>query len=199
MISAIILAAGESRRMGSFKQLLKYGDKTIVETVVDNLLESKVDEVVVVLGHRAEEVGAVINDRPVGKATNKDYRLGMLSSVRCGISQVSEKSDAILIALGDQPFIKSSIVDFVIDEFLSAEEGIVIPTYERRRGHPVVIDLKYRDEIMGFDDEGGLRQLMRNHPHDILHIEGLTGEILKDMDYPEDYRRELKDIEEKSC
>ena len=195
MISAIILAAGESRRMGSFKQLLSYGDKTIVETVVDNLLECKIDELVVVLGHRAEEVREVLKDYPIKIAVNDDFRLGMLSSVKCGITKVSNKSNAIIDALGDQPFIKKGIVDRVIDEFLSGDKSIVIPTYERRRGHPVIIDLKYRDEIMNLDDELGLRGLMLDHPDDILHIEMSEGEIIRDMDYPKDYQRELKDRE----
>jgi molybdenum cofactor cytidylyltransferase len=197
MLSGIVLAAGESRRMGSFKQLLRYGDKTMVEAVVDNLLGSKLDEVVVVVGHRADEVRKVIKDRPVIVAVNKDYQLGMLSSAKCGISHVSKESDAALIALADQPFIESGIVNRAIDGFLSGDKGIAIPTYEGRRGHPVIIDLKYRDEIMGLDEGVGLRQLMLNHPDDILYIEVAREEITRDLDYAEDYRRELRKVERK--
>ena len=164
----------------------------MVEAAVDNLLGSKIDEVVVVIGHRAEEVREVIKDRPVVVAMNKDYQLGMLSSVKCGISHASKESDAALIALADQPFIESGIMNRAIDEFLSGDKGIAIPTYEGRRGHPVIIDLKYRDEIMGLDENVGLRQLMLDHPDDILYIEVGRGEITRDMDYPEDYQRELK-------
>lgn len=194
MLSGIVLAAGESRRMGSFKQLLKYGDKTMVEAAVDNLLGSKLDEVVVVLGHRAEEVMEAIKGRPVVVAINKDYRLGMLSSVRCGIGHVSKESDAVLIALADQPFIDSSIINLVIGRFLSSYKSIAIPAYEGRRGHPVIIDLKYRDEIIRLDENVGLRQLMLDHPDDILQIEMPRGEITRDVDYPEDYQSELKKI-----
>ena len=103
MISALLLAAGESRRMGDFKQLLRLGDKSFVEHCVDNLLASRVGEVVVVTGHRESEVRRAIGGRRVIFAYNAEYKSGMTSSIKRGMHAVSESSNACVLALVDQP------------------------------------------------------------------------------------------------
>src|SRR5713226_1154307 len=103
MISAVLLAAGESRRMGEFKQLLPFGDKTFVEACADNLLRSHADEVIIVTGHRETEVRSAVGNRPVKFAHNIEYRSGMASSIKRGVEAVSENARACIIALVDQP------------------------------------------------------------------------------------------------
>ena len=192
MISAILLAAGESRRMGEFKQLLTYAGRTFVECCVDHLLASRADEVIVVTGHREAEVREALGARPVRVVYNKDYREGMSSSVKCGVAALAPAAKAVLVTLVDQPQIDSAIINRVIAEYETGSPLIVIPTYERRNGHPVLIDLRLRDELLSLDPTQGLRQVIHTHAAETLHIEVMTEAVLTDFDYPEDYRRLLK-------
>src|SRR4030095_9080473 len=111
MISAILLAAGESRRMGEFKQLLGIGDKSFVEHCVDNLLASRVDELIVVTGHRDWDVRAAVGARPVRFAHNGDYQSGLASSLKCGFESLSKDSQACVVALVDQPTIGADVIN----------------------------------------------------------------------------------------
>lgn len=192
MIYAIALAAGESRRMGEFKQLLPFGDKTVLQAVVDRLLASRVNGVLVVLGCRADEVRATLADRPVRFALNPHYARGMLSSVQTGVSALPPDATAALICLGDQPSVDPAVVDRVIEAHRRTGKGIVIPTSGGKRGHPALVSLRYRDEILSLSGEPGLKVLMRGHPEDTLEVEVGRPEILDDMDTPKDYQKALK-------
>jgi molybdenum cofactor cytidylyltransferase len=189
MISAMLLAAGESRRMGDFKQLLEYSGKTFVETCVDNLLLSRVDEVVVVTGHRDEDVRRAIGDRPVRFAYNAEYREGMSSSIKRGALALSPDARACLIALVDQPQISVDVINRVIEEYEKNRPLIVIPTFQGRKGHPVILDLKLREEILAMDPRQGLRQVVQAHASEILRVDVSEEAVLIDCDLPEDYRR----------
>jgi molybdenum cofactor cytidylyltransferase len=192
MISAVLLAAGESRRMGEFKQLLPFGDKTFVECCVDTLLASRVDEVIVVTGHREADVRAAVGNRHVAFAHNTDYRDGMSSSIKRGVEAVSKESRACLFALVDQPQVGADIINHVIGTYEEAGPLIVIPTYEGRNGHPIILDAKLRDEILAIDPAEGLRQVVHAHSREVVRVEISTDAVLIDFDYPEDYRRILK-------
>lgn len=193
MVSAIVLAAGESRRMGSFKQLLTLGGKTFVECVVDNLLASEAREVVVVTGHRDSDVQAALAGRQVLFAHNPQYREGMASSVKTGISALGDDAVACLIALVDQPEIDIEVFNLVIDTYRKESPLIVLPTYAGRRGHPILLDLKLKDEILEMDPRLGLRQIVNSHPDESRFVEVSTETILLDFDTPEDYRRAKND------
>jgi molybdenum cofactor cytidylyltransferase len=192
MISAILLAAGESRRMGEFKQLLTYAGRTFVECCVDHLLASRADEVIVVTGHREADVRYALGARPIRFAHNPDYREGMSASVKCGVAAVAPAAKAVLVALVDQPQIDSAIINRVIAEYEKQLPLIVIPTYAGRNGHPVLIDLRLRDELLSFDSTQGLRHVIHTHAADVLHTQVTTEAVLMDFDYPEDYRRLVK-------
>jgi molybdenum cofactor cytidylyltransferase len=239
VIWAVILAAGESRRMGTQKLLLPFGDTTVAGAVVRAARTSRADRVLVVLGADREAVRREIesslgggrdstadgadkhadlrhrkpgettgphrgpgrDDGPQGSdapprgvvfVVNEDYRLGMLSSIKTGFRALPPDAEAAVVLLGDQPFLPSGVVDEVIAAYRKGGKGIVIPTFQGRRGHPVVIDLGYRDEVLGLDPADGLRQLMRAHPGDILEAEAGDANILRDMDTPEDYKDGVK-------
>ena len=102
-ISGIMLAAGLSTRMGEPKQLLPFGHSTIVETVVDNMLSSKLDEVIVVIGHESKKVREKIQQKPIRIVLNSHYQQGMLTSAQCGVQALSESVDAFALMLVDQP------------------------------------------------------------------------------------------------
>jgi len=191
-LAGIVLAAGESRRMGQPKQLLPFGERTILERVVDTLLTAGVGEVVVVLGHLEDRVRAVLGDRPVRAVVNASYRQGMLSSVKCGVRAVSAEYDAILIALGDQPHIEGAVVSEVMRAYRAGDAGIVIPHYGDKKGHPIIINLqKYREAITNLPEDAGLNALMQEHADDVRLIDVATEDIIRDIDVPDDYTREL--------
>ena len=201
MIWAIVLAAGESLRMGTQKLLLPFGDTTVSGAVVRAARASRVDRVLVVLGADRERVQAELEPGrepgrgagPAGPAAiaftvNEDYPLGMLSSIKAGFRALPSDAEAAVIMLGDQPFLPSRVVDAVITGYRKSGKGIVIPAFRGRRGHPVLVDIKYRDEVLGLDPADGLRQLMRAHSSDIEVVEVDDAGILRDLDTPEDYQ-----------
>jgi molybdenum cofactor cytidylyltransferase len=186
---AIILAAGSSTRMGTQKLLLPYRESTIIETVVDNVLASTVDRVLVVLGADHLEVTRALQGKPVDFCHNKEHASGMLSSVLCGFRALPEEANAALVFLGDQPEIPPMVTDVVITAYNEDIRGIVIPVFNRRRGHPLLIDLKYRRDIDKLDLEKGLRALMHHFPEDVLEVEVDHPGILVDIDTREDYSK----------
>ena len=192
MISAILLAAGESRRMGEFKQLLRLGDKSFVEHCADNLLASRVDEVIIVTGHRELEVRRAIGDRPVSFARNLEYQSGMATSIKRGVQALSESTRACLLALVDQPQISADVINRVIETYEAVRAMIVIPTYQGRNGHPILLDLRLKEEILTMDPEQGLRQVVRAHSDRVALAEVSSRAVLDDCDLPEDYKRMLK-------
>jgi len=169
-LAAMILAAGESKRMGKPKQLMPLGRTTILEQTVDNFLDSKVNEVIVVLGHRAEEAKRLIAARPVKLAINPNYQQGMSTSVIAGLSMVDSRAEAVMIALGDQPFIDSQTLNRLIDEFYSYNKGIATPVYRGRRGHPVVFAMRYKGELLRLKGDIGAREIVDRHPDDVLEV-----------------------------
>lgn len=191
----MILAAGESRRMGQPKLLLPFGEKTIIETVVEKVVSSKVDNTLVVLGSEREKVEQKIKTFPVETAFNPDYPSGMLSSVLCGLRTLPEDTQAVVVVLGDQPSVSKEVIDKIVDAYLETGKGIVLPVYKKERGHPVIIDLKYKDEVESLSPDVGLRGTVYSHPEDILEVEVDTPGIHQDIDDEADYKRELKNKE----
>ncbi|MBI3328236.1 MAG: nucleotidyltransferase family protein [Nitrospinae bacterium] len=200
-MTGVVLAAGESRRMGTPKQLLPFGDRTILERVVDTLLAAELEEVIVVLGHLADRVRAVLGDRPVRAVVNERFHSGMLSSIQCGVRAIPADRDAMVLALGDQPQIETAVVKEIVSRYREGLSGIVIPRYGEKKGHPIVIDLHtYRDAILTLPEHVGLNALMQAHAHDVRWIEMATEDIIRDIDYREDYTRELARLaERRSC
>jgi molybdenum cofactor cytidylyltransferase len=192
MISALLLAAGESRRMGDFKQLLRLDDKSFVEHCVDNLLASRVGEIIVVTGHRESEVQHAIGDRPVIFAYNTEYKSGMTSSIKRGMYAISESSNACVLALVDQPRIDPHVVNRIIDTYEKAHPLIVIPTYRGQNGHPILLDLTLKKEVLNMDPSKGLREVVHAHPAETARVEVSDQRVLEDCDLPEDYERILK-------
>ena len=192
-ISGIILAAGLSTRMGEPKQLLPFGGSTIIETVIDNLLASKLNEVIVVVGHEAKKVRARIRHKPVKIVYNPDYKEGMLTSAQCGVGQISASADAFAMTLVDLPLITPDLVNLVIDTYVQTGGGIAVPSYNYRRGHPVIFNRRYTVDLLALDgDSGGVRSLFRKYADDIHYVTVDTDRVLRDIDYREDYEEALR-------
>ncbi len=192
MILAIVLAAGESRRMGSPKLLLPFGEVPIIESVTRTLLRSKVDNVLVVLGSAREKIMQKIQGLPVLTVENLRYKEGMLSSIQTGFQALPQETEAVLVCLGDQPLIPISVIDSMVECYKKTRKGIILPVFEKKRGHPILIDMKYKNEVLSLSPAIGLRALTHNHPEDVQEVEVDNVHILKDIDYPEDYLRDLR-------
>ena len=188
MIWAVVLAAGESRRMGRQKLLLPFGETTVVGAVVTAAQASRAGRTLVVLGADREAIRRGLEPAGVDFAVNENYPLGMLTSIQAGFRALPDDAKAAVVLLGDQPFLAPRVIDLVIDAHEAGSKGIVVPAVQGRRGHPVLIDLKYRDEVLAIDPADGLRRLMLAHPDDSLEIDVADPGILRDLDTPEDYR-----------
>jgi molybdenum cofactor cytidylyltransferase/probable selenium-dependent hydroxylase accessory protein YqeC len=194
MISAIVLAAGESRRMGRTKLILDWRGKPILQHVLDALGDSSAGEVILVLGHEAEAIREKIEAPKVKIVINRDYREGMSTSLRQGILAADPRAQAFVVVLADQPGINPKIIDVLILNFRQAFPGknVVVPVYKGRRGHPVLFGAKYREEILGLKGDVGGREILAGHPEDILSLEMDTDALLVDIDTPQDYERHLR-------
>lgn len=177
--------------MGCQKLLLPFGKTTVIGHVVDELLRSELDNVYVVLGHEGNRISEELSGRPVTVVANPDYKLGMLSSVRCGLQAVPPQCDKVLVVLGDQPEITSELVNQMIQSSSTSDKGILVPVYCGKRGHPILFSTLYRDEVLTSFDNTGLRGLLQSHPDDIFELTVSTPAILSDIDSPDDYRRAL--------
>jgi len=190
-IWAIILAAGASTRMKKQKMLLPFNGKTIIETVVENAARSLNSNIVVVLGSHREAIQNKIDNYSVKFCVNENYLDGMLSSAICGFRALPKEAKAALIFLGDQPQIPSQATDLVIEAWHRSKKGIVMPTFNGRRGHPVLIETKFKAEIERLDPEKGLRTLAQKFKNDVYEVECNLPEILRDIDTPEEYEAEI--------
>ncbi len=192
MISAILLAAGESRRMsGDFKPLLKWGTRTVIGACIDNLKRSRVDEIIVVLGFRESEIRARLAGAGVQFAINREFSKGMLSSLKTGLPLVSPRCEGVLIGLVDQPMVGPDVINPLVISFGDYDKRISIPTYEGKHGHPIIISRDFEEEIMKLDDADpeGLKALINAHRHEIQEVPVESSAILEDIDSPEDYAR----------
>lgn len=199
MITAIILAAGESRRMGTLKQVLPWGETTVVGAAVDAAQgATEVDEVVVVIGHEAQTVRTALEARSRPKVrivVNPRYHLGMLSSVKAGVEALEPYVEAFLVAPADQPGIRPELYDRVVREYRKAgpRVRIVVPVCGGKGGHPTLFARNLCQEILDLPDGGeGLREIVRKHEGKTVRTEVGDLAIAEDLDTMEDYERALR-------
>ena len=190
-VSAILLAAGESKRMGKPKLLLPLGDGTVLRNTVNNLLSSSVDEIIVVLGANARETKRVIAGKAVKIIINPDYRQGMSTSLISGLKHVSHQAQRIMVALSDQPLIDSKTYNKLIQKSLDSDSGIVVPTHKSRRGNPIIFDIRYKEELLQLKGDVGGRELLKHHPDDILEVAVDCEGIYVNLNTMDDYKSAL--------
>ena len=192
MISAVVLAAGLSTRMKRLKQLLPYGEHTVVEQIVSVLLASPVDEVLVVTGHERAAVEATLANWPVRTVFNPYYaEEDMLSSVQIGL-RAAGKSQATLLVVGDMPAIEERVVAQLVQAYQASGENFVyIPSYQMQAGHPVLVPSPYWEAILNLSTGDSLRSVLRAKNTQVRWVVVDTSSVLRDMDTPADYDREL--------
>jgi len=184
--AAILLAAGQSRRMGALKPLLPFGDKTVIESCLDYLQQGGVETIVVVLGHRADEIREKLKGRSVIFALNPDPESEMGASIAAGVQALPEASRATLIALVDHPAVPPTVVATLIENWQQGSR-LIAPTWNGRGGHPVLVDLKFKPELLNLDATGGLRALFDSHQTDVARVPVDSPYIARDMDTWDDY------------
>ncbi len=156
---------------------------------LETLLASKLGEIVVVLGHDRSHTQALFEDLPVRTAYNDDYQTGQMTSVHCGLASLTQASEGVMVALGDQPALTVRDIDFLIDAFLNRKGGeVMIPVFEGARGNPIIISRQSQQEIIGGKYNLGCRRFIENNPALVRTVEMPVGSILIDLDTPIDYR-----------
>ncbi|HKO61011.1 MAG TPA: nucleotidyltransferase family protein [Pyrinomonadaceae bacterium] len=191
-VAAIILAAGRSRRMGQFKPLLPFGDGTVVDYCIDNLRGGGVDNIVVVVGHRASELQNHLQRAAVTFAVNPNLESEMSASIACGVHLVPASIRAILITPVDHPAVPPIVVTRIIEA--GELNALVVPTWEDRGGHPVLVHAPFRDRLLNLDPERGLRGLFESHSHQVMRLPVDSPYIARDMDTWDDYVLLHKDV-----
>jgi len=198
MIGAIILAAGESRRMGFPKALLPVRgneagpETTFLEHLLDVLTRSRAEPIVVVLGHESDRIRSSVAPSSWGRARpvlNDRYREGMLTSILAGIAAVEKSpADGVLILPVDHPDVRVELVDSLIERFGESRPPVLLPVHRGRRGHPVLFSRTVFGEIRRAPEGVGARQVVWDHQGDLLEIEVSDPGIGRDVDTPSDYR-----------
>jgi molybdenum cofactor cytidylyltransferase len=191
-VGAVVLAAGMSRRMGEPKVLLPWGEgQTIIEHILEQLLLARVDHVTVVTGNQQARVSALAEALGATTVFNAAYETGeMLSSLKAGLRAMPDHIGAALVVLGDQPSIQPRIIQQVMQRYAEGAGDIVAPSYNMRRGHPILIDRRYWREILALPDDGAPRDVINAHADRIAYVEVKTDSVLRDVDTPQDYREE---------
>ncbi len=190
-IAAVVLAAGSSQRMGSANKLhLPVHGKPLLRRSLETLLDSKIEQIVVVLGHEHAMTRALIEDLPLRIVYNEAHEQGQMTSVHCGLEALDGNWDGIFIALGDQPALSSSDIDLLIDAFAQRDGGeVVVPTYEGQRGNPIIISDSCRRDILAGTRNLGCRKFIDKNPELVRKVEMRNPAVVIDLDTPEEYAR----------
>jgi molybdenum cofactor cytidylyltransferase len=190
VIAGLILAAGESSRMGKDKALLAYRGRTFLESILASLRESGISRIVVVLGHHAEEIRRALNPEGAEVVVNKDYGLGQTSSLQAGLrALVTPDLDAVVLCLVDHPAVSAATIGKLIAGFHESPSAVVIPTFQNQRGHPVLIARALFDELMQLGPQTGANTIIRKYRGETRLVKTSDSGILLDVDDPETYRQ----------
>jgi molybdenum cofactor cytidylyltransferase len=193
-LGVLILAAGLSSRMGQPKMLLPWQSSTVIQSVVNAYISSGIGEIIVVTGSVRQDIENLLSGLPVTLIHNPVFENGeMLDSLKIGLRSFSKGVKAAMIALGDQPRIKSQEIEMVMDGYLHSQAPLIVPSYRMRRGHPWVVEKLLWDEILNLEIPRTLRNFLQDNSDVIHYITVDTPSILMDMDTPEDYERLKKD------
>ena len=190
MITAIVLAAGQSVRMGTQKMLLPWGETTVISKVVATLVEAGVSEIYVVTGGNHAAITRLIQGPDIHLVINPDYANGeMLTSVQVGLKAIAKDIEATLIVLGDQPQIESQVVRAVLARFQGTSHPLIVPSYRMHRGHPWLLGKSYWEEVLALKPPLTLHDFLNSKKQVIDYMEVDTPSVMQDLDTRQDYSR----------
>ncbi len=184
--AGIILAAGASTRLGHPKQLALIEGQPLLARVINAALESDLDHTVLVLGHRAAEIkaalGSVLENSELTIVVNSNYHTGMAGSLKMGVRLIRNVYGAAMIILADHPFVDSDLINHLLRRFQDTDKTICVPTFNGRRGHPVCIRQKFYPDILSLSGDIGAREILRDHPDQLLAVELNSDRAFMDVD-----------------
>jgi molybdenum cofactor cytidylyltransferase len=190
MIAGLILAAGESRRMGRDKALLTYHGRSFLETIINNLGAAGIEMITVVLGHHADSIQRAVKLAAVRVVVNHYYQRGQTSSLQLGLAAAAaDSSEAVILCLVDHPAISAEVIRKLTAGFESTRPPVLIPTHEGQRGHPIVINRTLFPELLALPPEEPANMVIRKYRDATLFVEVADPGILLDVDDPATYER----------
>jgi molybdenum cofactor cytidylyltransferase len=187
-IAAIILAAGYSSRMGTLKPMLKIGDKTILERAIRLFRDLGIEDVIVVVGHGASEIIPIVHDCGARAIMNEQLERGMFSSVQAGVNALRPESEAFFVLPVDIPVVRPRTIKDLLRAYSNGDSQIIFPAFLGKRGHPPLVSARYRNEILSYCGDDGLRGFFRKHNQHSEQVEVADEMILFDLDTPADYQ-----------
>ena len=191
-VAGLILAAGKSERMGRPKALLTFQRSCFLTHIFTEATHSELTGVTVVLGHQSDAILKALPEIAPHTLLNRDYEFGQLSSLQCGLKHLrSAQPDGVMVFLIDHPMVHRTLVNQLIEGFSRNSSSIVIPSFEYRRGHPMIFGAELFNELLAAPLDQGAITVVRKHAHDILHLEVDEPGVLVDIDTPEAYEEHV--------
>jgi len=188
--AGIILAAGLSTRFGRPKQLMDLNGKPLIEWVVDACLSSRLDKIVVVLGHDAPQIASNLSlkykDRRITTIINPQYKNGMSQSLRTGLANVMKDFPSVMFLLGDQPLVSSTLIDRLLESFWESEKDLCVPVHKDTRGNPTLFSSKFYKHLLNVSGDIGAREIIQAHPEAVLLVEAKDPLPFFDIDTEKD-------------
>ncbi|GAB4315156.1 MAG: hypothetical protein Kow0074_02580 [Candidatus Zixiibacteriota bacterium] len=187
MVSGLILAAGQSKRIGSEKPILQHEMAALIDVVIGHLRDSKLDEIILVLGHDARRMVQKLSIGGLKVVINPTPSVGISASLQRGMAHLDDRCKALLVAMGDMPLVRGETVDQIINSFAKSKKGIAVPVHNGTRGYPVVFDKsKYLESLLALRGNIGIEAVLEQNPKDILEVKVKTDEVLVDVDTHQD-------------
>jgi molybdenum cofactor cytidylyltransferase len=191
-VGAIILGAGLSTRMGSPKQLLRLGDETMLERVVDVAMRSRANPIVLVVGANAPLIQEKMGKEGVRVVINEQYILGIATSVKKGLQFIMDEVDALLIMLGDQPFLTPAFLDKLIESYENSGKQLVVPIYKGEQRNPVLFDKSLFHELLGLEGDEGAKKVVERNMDKCATVETEDESLFVDIDTPDQLVRAIR-------
>ncbi len=192
MVKAVILASGMAKRFGKNKLLMPLGGKRVVEHVIDHSKASKVENIFLVYGHHRQEFERIAEDKEIKLIYNEKYYLGQSYGVKKAIERLEEEAEGILFLLGDQPFITVHTINQLLEHFKAYPQKMIVPTYDGKRGNPVIFSKNFFKEIKNIQGDKGPKEIIGKYYNQVVYVPILDSKENFDIDTKEDYKKALK-------
>lgn len=192
MVSCVLLSAGLSSRFGSPKALAKFNRRTLIEHLQTRLLDTRLEEILIVLGDRADQIKPFLfNHKRIKVVYNKDYILGQTSSFQAGLKIACPQSTGIMLFPVDYPVVKKETVDQLIAYFDDHTPSILIPSCAGKKGHPPIFHRRLKEELLSLDCRMGIHTVIHHHPQDTVILPMEDAGVVKSFNTPEEFKRIL--------
>jgi molybdenum cofactor cytidylyltransferase len=191
MIAAVILASGLSERLGNNKLLMPLGNQSVVEHVIDSVKSSKIENIFLVYGKNESEFKTISHHKKINLIYNEKYYYGQSMSVKSALNSIGNNFQGIMFLLGDQPFIKTKTINLLIEHFNKNPLGIIVPTYQGKRGNPVIFSRDFFTQIKNIQGDKGAREVIEKNYNEVIHVPIADSFENFDIDTRKDYEKAL--------